>query len=73
MERTAPFGLICFSVVTVWCALHGQAPDDMTGHRTQARWYTTNSEPSYDDMAVKLRRVIIPARFRGPCPEQITP
>jgi hypothetical protein len=24
-------------------------------------------------MAVKLRRVIIAARFRGPCPEQATP
>jgi hypothetical protein len=42
-------------------------------HRAQARWYTTKIEPSYDDMAVKLRRVIIAARFRGPCPEQATP
>jgi hypothetical protein len=54
-----PFGLICFSVVTVWYALHGHAPDDVTSHRTRARWYTTKTEPSYDDMAVKLRRVII--------------
>ena len=46
---------------------------DVTGHRTRARWYTTYSQPSYDDMAVKLRRVIIAARFRGPCPEQATP
>jgi hypothetical protein len=27
----------------------------------------------YDDMTIKLRRVIIAARFRGPCPEQATP
>jgi hypothetical protein len=73
VERTVPFGLICFSVVTVWYALHGHAPDDVTGHRARARWYTTKAEPSYDDMAVKLRRVIIAARFRGPCPEQATP
>ena len=73
VERTVPFGLICFSVVTVWYALHGHAPDDVTGHRTRARWYTTKTVPSYDDMAVKLRRVIIAARFRGPCPEQATP
>jgi len=72
-ERTVPFGLICFSVVTVWYALHGHAPDEVTGHRARARWYTTKTEPSYDDMAVKLRRVIIAARFRGPCPEQATP
>ena len=45
----------------------------MTGHRSRARWYTTKTEPSYDDMAVKLRRVIIAARFRSPCPEQATP
>ena len=36
----------------------------------RARWYTTKTEPSYDDMAVKLRRVIITARFRSPRPEQ---
>ena len=52
---------------------HGHAPDDVTSRRTRARWYTTKTEPSYDDMAVKLRRVIIAARFRGPCPEQATP
>jgi hypothetical protein len=68
-----PFGLICFSVVTLWYALHGHAPDEVAGHRAQARWYTTKTEPSYSDMAVKLRRVIIAARFRGPCPEQVTP
>ena len=58
---------------TVWHALHGHAPEDVTGHRVRARWYTTKTEPSYDDMAVKLRRVIIAARFRGPRPEQATP
>jgi len=68
-----PFGLICFSVVTLWYALHGHAPDDVASHRVRARWYTTKTEPSYDDMAIKLRRVIIAARFRGPCPEQATP
>jgi hypothetical protein len=73
VERTVPFGLICFSVITVWYALHGHAPDDVTSHRTRARWYTTKTEPSYDDMAVKLRRVIIAARFRSPRPEQASP
>jgi hypothetical protein len=37
------------------------------------RWYTTKTEPSYDAMTSKLRRVIIAARFRSPCPEQATP
>ena len=53
MQRTVRFGLICFSVVTVWYALHGHCVDDVAGHRTRARWYTTKTEPSYDDMAVK--------------------
>jgi len=44
---------------------------DVAGHR--ARWYTTKAQPSYDDMTVKLRRIIIAARFRGPRPEQATP
>ena len=73
VERTVPFGLICFSLVTLWYTLHGHAPEDVTGHRTRARWYTTKTEPSYDDMAIKLRRVIIAARFRSPYPEQVTP
>ena len=67
--RTVPFGLICFGLVTVWYALHGHAPDEVATHRARARWYTTKTEPSYDDMAIKLRRVIIAARFRHPCPE----
>ena len=67
MERTVPFGLICFSVVTLWYALHGHAPADVASHRAGARWYTTKTEPSYDDMTIKLRRVIIAARFHSPC------
>jgi hypothetical protein len=54
------------------CGMLTGAGPDVAGHRARARWYTTKTEPSYDDMAVKLRRVIIAARFRGPCPEQAT-
>ena len=63
-----PFGLICFSIGTVWYALHGHAPEDVTGHRTRARWYTTKTEPSYDDMTIKLRRFIIAAQISQPMP-----
>jgi hypothetical protein len=73
VERTVPFGLIPFSVVTVWYAMHGHCVDDVASHRARARWYTTKTEPSYHDMTIKLRRVIIAARFRSPCPEQATP
>ncbi|EWM12153.1 transposase [Kutzneria sp. 744] len=73
VERTVPFGLTCLSVVTVWYALHGHAPEDTAIHRSRARWYTTKTEPSYDDMVIKLRRVIIAARFRNPRPDLVTP
>jgi hypothetical protein len=73
VERTVPFGLICFSIVTVWYAMHSHCADDVASHRARARWYTTKTEPSHDDIAVKLRRVIIAARFRGHAPEQATP
>jgi hypothetical protein len=66
VERTGPFGLTCLSLVTVWYALHGHSHDDALVHRARARWYTTKTEPSYDDMAIKLRRVIIAARFHNP-------
>jgi hypothetical protein len=28
------------SVVTLWSALHGHAPDDVITHRVRDRWYT---------------------------------
>jgi hypothetical protein len=66
-------GLSDLSLITVWYALHGHAPDDALVHRARARWYTSKIEPSYGDMAIKLRRVIIAARFRSPRPDLATP
>ena len=63
----------CDRVIGTHNALHGHAPDDVASHRTRAGWYTTKTEPSYDDMTIKLRRVIIAARFCSRCPEQATP
>jgi hypothetical protein len=31
--------------------------------RQAHRWYTTKTEPSFDDMTIKLRRVIIAHQF----------
>jgi hypothetical protein len=45
VERTVPFGLTCLSLITVWYALHGHAPEDALAHRVRARWYTTKNEP----------------------------
>ena len=84
-QFSAPTGLLVFRsflalvagprvVVTRRCAwswiLEGEE-ESIDG--ADFRWYTTKTEPSYDDMAIKLRRVIIAARFHSPCPEQATP
>jgi hypothetical protein len=41
--------------------------------RTRSRWYVTKAEPSFDAMTIKLRRVIIAAKYRPHSPEQATP
>jgi hypothetical protein len=68
VHRTVPFGLICLSLVTLWYAAAGHAPADVAERRERSRWYTTKTEPSFEDMTIKLRRVIIAARFRSPVP-----
>jgi hypothetical protein len=66
-----PFGMICFSLTILWYAMSGHSPADTAERR--ARWYTTKTEPSYEDMVIKLRRVIIAERFRPQAPYQATP
>jgi hypothetical protein len=63
VERTVPFGLIGFSVVTplVRGARARRRHDQPPGIGPVG--YTRKTEPSYDDRAVTLRRVIIAARF----------
>jgi hypothetical protein len=73
VHRTVPFGLICLSLVTLWYAAAGHAPADVAQRRERSRWYTTKTEPSFEDMTIKLRRVIIAARFRPPAPYQASP
>ena len=73
VQRTVPFGLLCLSLVTVWYATAGHAPADVAQRRTRSRWYLTKTEPSFEDMTIKLRRVIIAARFRPPALYQASP
>jgi hypothetical protein len=59
----------------VWYAQYGHAPDIVEARRAHAPWYRTKTHPSYLDMLVKLRRVLIAARFRvgttqSPIPEE---
>ncbi|MGW0633923.1 IS701 family transposase [Streptomyces sp. NPDC002758] len=73
VERTVPFGLFCLSLVIVWYATAGHSPADTAERRSRARWYTTKTEPSFEDMTIKLRRVLIANRFRPSHPHQATP
>jgi hypothetical protein len=72
VERTVPFGLFCYGLLTVWYMLHGHRPDDTTQRRAAAPWYRTKQEPSTLDMLTKLRRQIIAARFVPTSPRPAT-
>jgi len=73
VERTVPFGLITLSIVTIWYLQHGHHPADITQRRLESPWYTTKTEPSFEDMIIKLRRVIIAARFSPICASRPQP
>ena len=73
VERTVPFGLLTQTLVVLWYATAGHHPDDAAARQAAAPWYTTKTEPAYLDMIVKLRRILIAARFRATNPHQPTP
>jgi len=73
VERTIPFQLACQAIATCWYATAGHDPADVAGHRARAPWYASKAQPSTADMAAKLRRVIIAARFKASRPDQPTP
>jgi hypothetical protein len=63
-------------LVIVWYHLARHSPRVAEEQRQRAHWYTTKTQPSYRDMLIKLRRVLIAAQFRAdplvePTPEQI--
>ena len=73
VDRTVPFQLACQAVAVTWYATARHHPADVEGHRARAPWYTSKTQPSTADMAGKLRRVLIAARFRASRPDQPTP
>jgi DDE superfamily endonuclease len=74
VERTVPFGLVCYSLAIVWYAQHGHHPADLAARRALAPWYQTKVAPSAADMLAKLRRVFIAAQYRqGHAPEPTLP
>jgi len=73
VERAVPFGLVCQAVAVTWYATAGHDPSDLYERRTLAPWYTSKAEPATADIAAKLRRVIIAAKFKASRPDQPTP
>jgi hypothetical protein len=63
IQRGVPFGLYCYTITVIWYALHGHHPHDAAERRAGAPWYLTKTHPAFSDMAAKLRRTIIAARF----------
>jgi hypothetical protein len=68
-----PFGLYTQSIVIVWYHLAGHHPTVVRDCRDRAPWYTTKRQPSYLDMIVKLRRVLIAAQYQPEAPRHPTP
>jgi hypothetical protein len=64
VERTVPFGLVCYSLAIVWYAQHGQPAHDLAARRALAPWYQTKTAPSVADMLATLRRVLLAAQYR---------
>jgi hypothetical protein len=73
VERTIPFGLYTQSIVIIWYHIAGHHPNIVRDRRDHAPWYTTKRHPSYFDMIVKLRRVLIAAQYQPELPGQPTP
>ena len=73
VERTVPFQIACQAAAVTWYATAGYDPADLHERRALAPWYASKAEPATADMAAKLRRVIIAARFRATRPDQPTP
>jgi len=73
VERTVPFALFTQSIVITWYHLAGHRPSVVRSRRAAAPWYTAKARPSYLDMIVRLRRVLIAAEFRPEVPRQPTP
>jgi len=73
VERTVPFQIACQAAAVTWYATVGHDPADLHERRASAPWYTSKAEPATADMAAKLRRVIIAARFKASRPDQPTP
>jgi hypothetical protein len=73
VERTVPFALLCHTLIIIWYARHGHDPADISQRRHDQPWYPAKTEPAFEDMLTKLRRVLITARISRGTPAQPAP
>jgi hypothetical protein len=73
VARTVPFEFVITTVAICWYATAGHHPDDVAEARARAPWYASKTQPSVEDMLVKLRRVLIASQFRPEQPRPATP
>ena len=73
VRRTVPFGMLVQSLVIVWYTPSGYHPEDEDLRRPAEPWYDLKTEPSFEDMLVKLRKAIIAARFSAVRPGHADP
>jgi hypothetical protein len=76
VERTVPFTMLVHTLIVIWYARHGHDPAGIDDRRRDQPWYKTRTEPAFEDMLIKLRRVMITAtisraRRSRPTPEEI--
>lgn len=73
VRRTVPFALLASTIVILWYARHGHDPADVTSRRHDQPWYTAKTEPAFEDMLTRLRRVLITARISAGAPAHPAP
>lgn len=73
VQRTVPFALLTSTLVVTWYATSGHDPGCAASRRHDQPWYTTKTEPAFEDMLTSLRRALITARITAGNPAQPTP
>ena len=73
VERTVPFTLLIHTLIITWYARHGHDPAAITARRRSQPWYTTKTQPAFEDMLTQLRRTLITARISQGSAAQPTP
>jgi hypothetical protein len=65
--------MLVHTLIIIWYTRHGHDPADIDDRRASQPWYRTKTEPAFEDMLIKLRRILIVARFSGSHPAQPEP